>query len=127
MQKPRDKPSTLPRAILILLGASLFLDIPAARAYNEHRAWTAKLGRWLFHGVNELTGIPISFTPFEICSYVFAGLILLRWGSQRSRLWTILGLSALLIPVACLFGTVTGTLRGNKLALAFSQLHFVPM
>ncbi|HET9238323.1 MAG TPA: O-antigen ligase family protein [Oligoflexus sp.] len=122
-----QKPSMLPRAILILLGLALFLDIPAARAYNEHSAWTAKIGRLLFHGINEVYGIPLSFTLFEVLSYGLAGLIMIRWGTQRSRLWLILALSAFLVPLACAMGTVTGILRGNVLGLAFSQLHFVPM
>jgi hypothetical protein len=122
-----QKPSMLPRAILILLGLALFLDIPAARAYNEHSAWTAKIGKLLFHGINEIYGIPLSFTLFEVISYGLAGLIMIRWGTQRSRLWLILALSAFLLPLACAMGTVTGVLRGNVLGLAFSQLHFVPM
>jgi hypothetical protein len=127
MYDPRQKPSMLPRAILILLGLGLFLDIPAARAYNEHTAWTALIGRFLFHGINEVYGIPLSFTLFEVLSYMLAGLIMIRWGAQRSRLWLILALSAFLIPLACAMGTMTGILRGNVLGLAFSQLHFVPM
>lgn len=122
-----QKPSMLPRAILILLGVSLFFDIPAARAYNEHTAWTAQLGRMLFHGMREVYGIPLSFTLFEVISYALAGLIVIRWGAQRSRFWLILALSALLIPLACALGTLTGIFRGNILAVAFSQLHFVPM
>lgn len=127
MNDPRQKPSMLPQAILILLGLGLFLDIPAARAYNEHTAFTAKIGKLLFHGINEIYGIPLSFTLFEVLSYALAGLIVIRWGTQRSRLWLILTLSAFLIPIACAVGTVTGILRGNVLGLAFSQLHFVPM
>jgi len=127
MNELYQKPSMLPRAILILLGVSLFFDIPAARAYNEHTAWTAQLGRFLFHGIHEAYGIPLSFTLFEVSSYALAGLIVIRWGTQRSRLWLILALSAFLIPVACALGTLTGILRGNILSLAFSQLHFVPM
>lgn len=127
MMDTRDKPSMLPRAILILLGLALFLDIPAARAYNEHKAWTAQLGRLLFHGINEVYGIPLSFTLFEVISYGLAGLIMIRWGTQRSRLWMILAFSAFLVPVACALGTLIGILRGNVLSLAFSQLHFVPM
>jgi hypothetical protein len=127
MRDAYQKPSMLPRAILILLGLSLFLDIPAARAYNEHNAWTAIIGRYLFHGINEVYGIPLSFTLFEVLSYGLAGLIAIRWGTQRSRFWLILALSAFLVPVACAVGTMTGIFRGNTLALAFSQLHFVPM
>ncbi len=122
-----QKSSMLPQAILLLLGFSLFLDIPAARAYNEHNAWTAQIGKLLFHGINEIYKIPLSFTLFEVLSYALAGLIMIRWGIQRSRLWLILALSAFLIPLACFLGTLTGVFRGNVLALAFSQLHFVPM
>ncbi len=127
MQKLAVKTSLLPRALLVLMGAALFLDIPASRAYNEHNAWTRRVGAYLFHGIQEMYGIPISFTLFEVFSYAAAALILLRWGSQRSRLWTCLGLSAVIIPLACLLATMTGVMRGNQLSLAFSQLHFVPM
>lgn len=123
----KEKPSVLPRALLILFGAALFLDIPASRAYYEHNAWTEQLGRYLFHGIHEVYKIPLSFTLFEVLSYAAAGLILVRWGSQRSRFWLLLALSAMIIPLACAFGAMTGVLRGNTLSLAFSQLHFIPM
>ena len=117
----------LPRAVLILIGLALFLDIPAAKAYNEYGAWTRIVGAYYFHGIKEVYGLPISFTLFEVLSYMAAALIVVRWGSQKARLWVCLGLCALVVPIACGFGAMTGLLRGNRLSLAFSQLHFVPM
>ncbi|MCX6127711.1 MAG: hypothetical protein NTX25_01445, partial [Proteobacteria bacterium] len=121
------RPSLLPQYLLWLFTAALGLDIPAARAYNEHPAWTKYLGAYLFHGVKEMYLIPLPFTLFEILSYSAAGLILVRWGSQRARLWTCAFAMALLVPLVCAFATFTGFLRGNLLSMAFSQLHFVPM
>ena len=127
MTRKVEQPSLLPKALLLLIAGALLLDIPAARAYNEYNAWTRIVGQFFFHGIKEVYGIPISFTLFEMLSYAAASLILIRWGSQKSRFWVCLSLCAAVVPFACAFGAMTGILRGNRLSVAFSQLHFIPM
>lgn len=108
-------------------GAAVFLDIPAAKAYNAHTAWTETLGRYLFHGVKELLGIPIPLTPFEVGSYLAVVLLATAYGWQRARLWLSLLLVGLLIPMATAFAALHGWMRGNSLDLAMTQLHFIPL
>ena len=119
--------SMLPNAVLWLFAFGLLLDTPAAKAYNEHAAWTKILGAYLFHGFREQYGIPLPFTLFEILSYSILFVVLARSGSQRPRLWSCVALLAIFVPMACALGTLTGIFRGHQIRLAFSQLHFMPM
>ncbi len=108
-------------------GAAVFLDIPAAKAYNAHTAWTEIAGRYLFHGVKELLGVPVPLTPFEVGSYLSLLMLLAAYGWQRARVWVSLIFLALLLPLATGFATISGIMRGNSLSLAMTQLHFIPL
>ena len=114
-------------AFALFVGLSLGLDIPAAKAYNDHTAWTEMVGRFLFHGCKELFNVPIPFTPFEVITYGSVVILFLHFGWQRARYWLNLIFLALLLPVACGIAAVTGWVRGNSLPLAMTQLHFIPM
>lgn len=103
------------------------VDIPAAKAYNDHQAFTEIFGRYLFHGLKELWNLPIPFTLFELLSYGMVMLMLCAYGWQRARYWNNLMIIGLIVPLACAFAVLSGALRGNSLGLAMTQLHFVPM
>lgn len=112
--------------LLIFSGLALFLDVPSARAYNEHEAWTEELGRFFFHGFKELLGLPLPTTAFEISSYLFLLVMLLFWGLQTSRIWRALTVCALLIPVAALISFLFGLLQGHSAGLGSTQIHYLP-
>lgn len=113
--------------LLLLLGVGLCLDVPSARAYNEHEAWTERLGQYLFHGFKDLWNLPLPFTLFELLSYGSLLVILLIWGMQRGRLWLVLTASALIVPATAALAWISGVLRGHAMGLAFTQIHAIPM
>lgn len=125
MMRPRL--SRLETVICIFFGAAVFLDIPAAKAYNAHTAWTESLGRYLFHGVKELLGVPVPLTPFEVGSYGALFVLVSVYGWQKARLWLSLLILALLLPAMTAFAALHGWMRGNSLDLAMTQLHFIPL
>ena len=118
---------TLDRLLLGLIAAALVCDVPAARAYLEHQAFTETLGRFLFQGGKELTGLPVPFTPFELLSYSLALFGLFLHSFPRSRLGQSLLLCALSLPLIGAYGFAIGGMRGHSLRLALTQLHFIPM
>ncbi len=127
MHAPSLKLNPTEAAFALFVGLSLGLDIPAAKAYNDHTAWTEMVGRFLFHGCKELFNVPIPFTPFEVITYGSVGILFLHFGWQRARYWLNLIFLSLLLPSACAFAAITGWMRGNSLPLAMTQLHFIPM
>ncbi len=114
-------------ALAGLVALALSLDLPSAQAYNEHLAFTELAGRYLFHGVKELSGLPVPFTPFELLSYSFLLLALCLRGFPRSRILGPLLASILVLPLLAGLALGLGLWRGHSLELALTQLHFLPM
>ncbi|MBC7660123.1 MAG: O-antigen ligase family protein [Chitinophagaceae bacterium] len=127
MAKAHSRLHTMETFLLWFLGASLCLDAPSARAFNEYDSWTKAIGQFLFLGFKELFNIPIPFTPFELLSYGSLFAILCLWGTQRAHFWKVTVGVAVLVPLAGVWAWVSGVARGNEMALAFTQFHFIPL
>jgi len=127
MAKDATPMQILEKGLLVLLGVSLCLDVPSARAYNEHESWTEGLGKFLFHGFKDLYGIPLPFTLFEILTYLSFIAMIWTFGWPRAKFWNLMAGTAVLIPASAFFGALVGMVRGNSLSLAATQLHVIPL
>lgn len=120
--------------IACLLFVFLVLDIPANRPFVEFDPLTEHLGYLLFEAGSKLFGIPgLRLIGLEIITFAMVLWLAFR---NRRREWYNLVFSptfqfalllAALIPATGLAFTAFGVVKGNSLALAITQIRFMPM
>ena len=123
--------STL-RLSLIFIFVFLILDVPSARPYYDYTPITETIGSFMFDAIEKVSSINgIPFTIFEIISFFILGLslwkyFLSRHESSRTRPGIFL-LVSFLLPLAAVWGAISGAAQGNDLRVAITQTRFLAL